>query len=129
MRSDLKFLKQKIDAGADYIVTQMFFDNQKFFAFEKMLRDLDIQVPVIPGLKPITTKKQATMLPKVFHIDIPDDLLDAVEKCKTDAEVKTAGIERCIQQSKELVAHNVPCLHYYTMGKADVTCSIARGVF
>ena len=129
MRNDLKYLKMKIDAGADYIVTQMFFDNRKFFEFEKMLRDMDIHVPVIPGLKPITTKKQATTLPKIFHIDIPDDLLAEIEKCKNDEEVKQVGIEWCIQQSKELVAHNAQCLHYYTMGKAEVTCRIARGVF
>ena len=129
MRSDLKFLKMKIDAGAEYIVTQMFFDNRKFFEFEKVLREMDITVPVIPGLKPITTRKQATLLPKVFHIDIPDELLSEVEKCKTDEEVKQVGIEWCIAQSRELVAHNIPCLHYYTMGKSDVTCRIARGVF
>jgi len=129
LKSDLKYLKMKVDAGADYIVTQMFFDNKKYFDFLDSLRALEIQVPVIPGLKPITTKKQATLLPKVFHIDIPEDLLEEIEKCKTDEQVRQVGIEWCIKQSQELVSKNVPCLHYYTMGKSDTTCRIARQVF
>lgn len=129
LKSDLKYLKMKVDAGADYIVTQMFFDNKKYFDFVDSLHAMGIQLPVIPGLKPITTKKQATILPKVFHIDIPEDLLDEIEKCKTDTEVREVGIAWCIDQSKELVSKNVPCLHYYTMGKSDTTCRIASQVF
>jgi len=126
---DLKFLKAKIDAGADYIVTQMFFDNKKFFEFQDKVRELGINVPIVPGLKPITARKQTTLLPKVFHIDLPDALQSELDKCKNDEEVKNVGIEWCIAQSKELVQHQIPCLHYYTMGKSDVTCRIARGVF
>jgi methylenetetrahydrofolate reductase (NADPH) len=129
LKSDLKYLKMKVDSGADYIVTQMFFDNSKYFEFVDSLLGMGITIPVIPGLKPITTKKQATLLPKVFHIDIPETLLDEIEKCKLDEEVRQVGIEWCIEQSKELVKNHVPCLHYYTMGKSDTTCRIAREVF
>lgn len=129
MKSDLKFLKQKIDAGADYIVTQMFFDNSKYFEFVKSCRENGIDVPIIPGLKPLTTRKQATILPKTFKIDLPDDLLEEIEKCDSDAKVKEAGIEWCINQSKELMAFGVPCLHYYTMGSPEITRRIASKVF
>lgn len=129
MKSDLKFLKQKIDAGADYIVTQMFFDNLKYFEFVKSCRENEIDVPIIPGLKPLTTRKQATILPKTFKIDLPDDLLDEIEKCDSDAKVKEAGIEWCINQSKELMTFGVPCLHYYTMGSPEITRRIASQVF
>jgi len=126
---DLQFLKEKVDAGADYIMTQMFFDNQKFFAFEKACRDLGIQVPIIPGLKPITSKKQLTVLPRIFHVDIPTDLSNAILKCKTDAEVEAIGTEWLIQQSKELKSHGVPVLHYYTLGKPKVIRNVVKEVF
>lgn len=126
---DLQFLKDKVDAGADYIMTQMFFDNQKFFAFEKACRHLGIQVPIIPGLKPITSKKQLTVLPRIFHVDIPTDLSNAILKCKTDAEVEAIGTEWLIQQSKELKAHGVPVLHYYTLGKPKVIRNVVKEVF
>ncbi len=129
MKSDFKYLKAKIDGGADYIVTQMFFDNSKYVEFVKECREAGINVPIIPGIKPITTKKQATALPKVFHIDLPDDLLDEIEKCESDKEVREAGIEWCINQSKELVKFGAPCLHYYTMGTASTTMRIAEKVF
>ncbi len=129
IKSDMKHLKAKIDAGSDYIVTQMFFDNQKYFDFVKKCREMHINVPVIPGLKPITTKKQAAILPKTFHIDIPEDLLEEVEKCKTDKDVREVGIEWCIQQSRELKKFGVPCLHYYTMGSAENTRRIASKIF
>jgi methylenetetrahydrofolate reductase (NADPH) len=129
MKSDLKNLKAKVDAGGEYIVTQMFFDNNKYFDFVKQCREAGITVPIIPGLKPITTKRQSTVLPKTFHIDLPDELLDEVEKCSSDKEVREAGIEWCINQCKELVKFGVPCLHIYTMGNADVTCRIAKKVF
>src|SRR5204862_5083677 len=102
IKSDLKFLKAKIDAGAEYVVTQMFFDNQKYFDFVKECREAGIEVPIIPGLKPITTAKQALTLPKTFHIDLPEALLDEIEKCDSDKSVREAGIEWCAEQSKEL---------------------------
>jgi len=127
--SDIKWLKAKIDAGANYIVTQMFFDNQKYFDFVKLCRDNGITVPIIPGLKMFNTKKQLTILPKIFHIDIPQDLYEAVVACKDDKDVKEVGIQWCIQQSKELLKANVPCLHYYTMGAAEATRRVAKEVF
>jgi len=129
MKSDLKYLKKKVDAGADYVVTQMFFDNEKFFSFVNKCREMEINVPIIPGLKVITTKKQATLLPKVFHIDIPEELLDEIEKCSNDQAVKEVGIKWAIKQSKELVKNKVPCLHYYTMGNPESTLKVAREVF
>ena len=129
MKSDLKHLKDKIDAGADYIVTQMFFDNAVYFDFVKKCRDAGITVPIIPGLKVLTTKNQFNVLPKVFNIDIPEAFLDEIEKCKTDKEVKEIGIEWCIQQSKELYAAKVPVLHYYTMGTSDSTKRVAEKIF
>ncbi|MDQ3051326.1 MAG: methylenetetrahydrofolate reductase [NAD(P)H] [Bacteroidota bacterium] len=129
MSTDLRYLKMKIEAGAEYIVTQMFFDNSKFFDFVDKCRDASIDVPIIPGLKPLTTKKQMTALPKTFHIDIPDDLVKAIELCKTDQDVKEVGIEWCVQQSKELMQRKIPCLHYYTMGNADIIKKIASQVF
>ena len=129
LKSDLKFLKSKIEAGGEYIVTQMFFDNKKYFEFVEKCREADINVPIIPGLKPVSTIKQCSTLPKIFHVDIPEELADAVEKCKTDKDVRETGIEWCIEQSKELKKAGVPCLHYYTMGNAEMTCRIAEKIF
>ncbi|MFC3415027.1 methylenetetrahydrofolate reductase [NAD(P)H] [Algoriphagus hitonicola] len=129
LKFDLKYLKDKIDKGAEYIVTQMFFDNQKFFEFERKVREAGIEVPIIPGLKPITTLGQITMLPRTFFLDLPDALTDELVKCKTNAEVKEVGIAWAIAQSKELVAAGVPSLHFYTMSKADATYKIAKEVF
>lgn len=129
MVSDLRWLDAKVKAGADYIVTQLFFNNNKFIEFTETCKKMNINIPIIPGLKPLTTKKQLTVLPKVFHIDIPEDLVNAVEACKDDKAVKQVGIEWCIQQSKELKAAGVPVLHYYTMGLSEITKSIAKEIF
>jgi len=126
---DLKYLKAKVDAGAEYIVTQMFFDNQKYFDFVKEVREAGIEVPIIPGLKPITTLGQITMLPRTFFLDLPDALMDELEKCKNNADVREVGIEWAIQQSKELIDFGVPCLHYYTMSKASTVYKVASEVF
>jgi methylenetetrahydrofolate reductase (NADPH) len=115
-KKDLAFLKKKVDAGADYIVTQMFFDNQKFFQFVDACRSIDIRVPIIPGLKPITRSYQINSLPRIFHVELPDDLTTAIHKAKSKKAVKEIGIEWCIAQSKELIQAGIPCLHYYTMG-------------
>ncbi|MFP5470206.1 MAG: methylenetetrahydrofolate reductase [NAD(P)H] [Bacteroidia bacterium] len=128
IKSDLKWLKKKVELGAEYIVTQMFFDNQKYFEFVDKCRAEGITIPIIPGLKPITTKGQMITLPKIFHIDIPEDLADAVEKCKDNEAAKKVGIEWGIQQSKELIKAGVPVLHFYTMGKHDTTCAIVKAV-
>lgn len=129
LATDLKWLKHKVDCGADYIVTQMFFDNKKYFDFVDKCRAMGITVPIIPGIKPMATKAQLSVLPKMFHIDIPEDLADAVEKCKDEKAVKRIGIEWAIQQSKELKAAKVPCLHYYTMSRNEATIEIAKAVF
>ncbi len=126
--TDISFLKAKVEAGAEYITTQMFFDNQKFFDFVKTLRANGIEVPVVPGLKPITNKKQLSILPKVFHVDIPQDLCNAVMKCKTDAEVEIVGTEWLIQQCKELKKANLPVLHYYTLGKPKVIWNVVKEI-
>lgn len=126
---DLRYLKEKVDAGADFIVTQMFFDNEKFFQFVKQCRDSGIDIPIIPGIKPISTKKQMLTLPQTFHIDLPDALVNELVKCKTNADVYQVGIKWATQQSKELIDFGVPVIHYYTMGKADNICQVAKEVF
>lgn len=127
--SDIYFLKKKIKKGATYVVTQMFFDNRKYFSFVEKCREEGITVPIIPGLKPIATKKQLNMLPHRFKVDIPDDLIIEVVKCKDNKEVRQLGIEWCIMQSKELIKTGVPVLHYYSMGKSSNIKSIASEIF
>ncbi len=129
LKIDLKYLKNKIDLGAEYIVTQMFFDNQKFFEFVAKCREIGITVPIIPGIKPITTKTQTNVLPTIFHIDLPEELADEIEKCKDNAAVKQVGIEWTVKQSKELIKHGVPLVHFYSMGKSDPIYKIAKQLF
>ena len=128
LQTDLLHLKDKVDAGADYIMTQMFFDNNKFYQFVKDCRAIGIDVPIIPGLKPITNKKQLTILPKIFHVDIPTDLSDAILKSKTDQDVEEIGTQWLIQQSKELKEFGVPVLHYYTLGKPKVIYNAVKEI-
>ena len=128
MQTDLAYLKDKVDAGAEYIVTQMFFDNQKYFDFVKCCREKNITVPIIPGLKPITTKKQLTVIPRTFNVDLPTDLSNEIIKCKTDDEVAEVGTEWLLQQSKELKKFGVPVLHYYTLGKPKVICNVVKNL-
>jgi methylenetetrahydrofolate reductase (NADPH) len=129
MDSDIYFMKQKIKNGADYVITQMFFDNQKFFEYVEKCRAAGITVPIIPGLKPIATKKQLNLIPHRFKVDLPDDLIMAVVKAKDNEAVKEIGIEWCISQSKELVKAGIPVLHYYSMGKAENIKAIAKEIF
>jgi len=125
---DLLNLKSKVDAGADYIVTQMFFDNQKYYDFVSRCRAIGITVPIIPGIKPLAMMNQITVLPKLFSIDIPEDFAKEVRKCKSNDDARTVGTEWAIAQSRDLIAHNVPCLHIYTYGISDNTRQIARAV-
>lgn len=129
MKADLKRLKQKVDAGAAYVVTQMFFDNQKYFKFVEAAREMGITVPIIPGIKPIAVQRHLNILPQVFSLDLPDALVSEVEKCKKNTEIRQVGVEWAIAQSKELVAAGVPVLHYYSMGKSDNIKAIASEVF
>ena len=126
METDLAYLKAKVDAGADYIITQMFFNNAKFYEFVKACRAVGINVPIIPGLKPVYTKKQLTVLPKTFHIDLPADLSNEMLKCKTDEEVEKVGELWLLEQSKDLKKNGVPVLHYYTLGKPHVIANVVR---
>jgi len=126
LQVDMQRLKEKVCCGADYIMTQMFFDNQKYFDFVKICRDNEITVPIIPGLKPITTRKQLTVLPRTFHVDIPTDLSEALMRCKTDEDCEKVGTEWLVQQSKELKAFGVPVLHYYTLGKPRVIKNVVK---
>lgn len=129
LKTDLKYLKLKVDLGAEYIVTQMFFDNKKYFDFVKSCEDAGITVPIIPGIKPITTRSQINVLPTTFHIDIPEALADEIEKCKDNASARKVGIEWTINQSKELINAGVPTLHFYSMGKSDPIYKIASALF
>ncbi len=129
LKTDLLHLKNKIDKGADYIVTQMFFDNQKYFDFVDACREIGIDVPIIPGLKPLKTLNHISFLPKFFHIDYPEELSYELLKCKTNEEVKQLGIEWGIKQSKELKEKGVPCIHYYTMSDSKSVRAIAKEVF
>lgn len=129
MEADLQHLKEKVDAGADYVVTQMFFDNEKYFRFVKMCRETGIDIPIIPGIKPINTKKDIKMIPKTFSCDIPEALNSEINKCKNDEEAYQVGIEWSIQQSKELMRFGVPAIHYFTVGISDNVKKIAKNVF
>jgi len=129
MEEDMRYLKQKVDAGADYIVTQMFFDNQKYFDFVAKCREMDIHVPIIPGLKPLATARQLEILPEIFHLEIPEILAKEVRACTNNAAIKQVGIEWAIQQGKELIQAQVPALHFYTMSKSDSVRAIAEKLF
>ncbi len=129
LQTDLKRLKEKVDAGADYVVTQMFFDNTKYFRFVEAARKMGIDVPIIPGIKPLAVKRHLQLLPQIFKIDLPEDLIAAIESCKNNKEVRQVGIEWSIKQSKELLAAKVPVLHFYSMGKSDNVKSIASELF
>ena len=128
MESDLHYLKLKVDMGAEYIVTQMFFDNEKFYAFVKACREAGINVPIIPGLKPIYSINQLTMLPKVFHIDIPTELSKEIIKCKTDDDVEQVGTEWLLHQSQGLKKFGVPILHYYTLGRPHIVGNVVKQI-
>jgi len=128
MEIDLLNLKDKIDAGADYIVTQMFFDNKKYYDFVDRCRAIGITVPIIPGIKPLAMMNQITVLPKLFSIDIPEEFAREVRKCKNNSDARAVGTEWAIMQARELIAHKVPCLHIYTYGISDNTRQIAKAV-
>ncbi|MEI8087540.1 MAG: methylenetetrahydrofolate reductase [NAD(P)H] [Paludibacter sp.] len=127
--SDLFYAKQKVDAGAEYLVTQMFFDNQKYYDFVNKCRAIGINVPIIPGIKPITLANQLTVLPKIFHTDIPEAFAIELRKCKTDAEAVEVGVEWCTQQAKDLKAHDVKSIHFYSMMATQSVKRVAKEVF
>jgi len=126
---DIAYLKEKVDAGAEYLVTQMFFDNARYFSFVEQCRAAGITVPIIPGLKPITTLRHIAFLPKTFRVDLPDDLAQELVQCRTDEAVKQVGIAWTTAQCRELVANNAPCLHFYTMGRSEAVRTVAAALF
>lgn len=127
--TDLKYLKQKVDNGAEYIVTQMFFDNQKYYDFVKLCRENDINVPIIPGIKPITFMNQMTVLPKIFSTELPMALVAELSKCKTNDDAKRVGVEWCTMQAKDLAQSGVPNIHLYSMMATESCAAVAREVF
>ena len=129
LHSDLLRLKEKVDAGADYVVTQMFFDNQRYFEFVNKAREMGITIPIIPGIKPLAIQKHLQLLPQVFKIDLPEALIKEVNGCSSNAQIRQVGVEWAIQQSKELLDFGVPVLHYYSMGKSDNIKAIASQLF
>lgn len=129
MQTDMEYLKMKVDAGASYIVTQMFFDNDKFFRFRDDCRAMGINVPIIAGIKPVSALNDIKLLPQTFHIDLPNDLVTSIRKCTTDKEAREVGIEWATMQSKELIRRGVPGIHYYTLGRADNIAKIVKGAF
>lgn len=126
---DIMWLKNKIDKGAEYIVTQMFFDNEKYYSFVKRCREAGINVPIIPGIKPITTAGQLTILPKVFHVDIPTELANELNKCKNDDEAKIVGVEWCTNQVKDLISNNTKNIHFYSLNATQSVIKVAKNIF
>lgn len=129
LSQDLQNLKVKVDAGASYIATQMFFDNEKYFNFVDACRAIGIDIPIIPGIKPLTSLRQLSLLPRIFHIDFPDALASELLKCTTDAEVKAVGIEWAIEQARQLKAHKVPSIHFYAMHATESVARIVKQVY
>ncbi|MEE1235376.1 MAG: methylenetetrahydrofolate reductase, partial [Bacteroidaceae bacterium] len=129
LESDLQVLKQKVDMGAEYAVTQLFYDNQKYLSFVERARALGIEVPIIPGIKPLSRLNQLTVVPKTFHCDLPEPFYRELVKCKTDEEVKQVGIEWSVEQCRELMKHGVPSLHFYTISAVDSIYEIARRIY
>lgn len=129
MEADIFYLKEKVKNGADYLVTQMFFDNEKYFSFVDRCRAEGIEVPIIPGIKPIVFKSQLTVLPQIFRSDIPEPFAAELRKCKSDEEAKAVGVEWCIGQCKDLIAHGVPSLHFYTMMATESVYKIAKEIY
>lgn len=129
LESDIFYLKQKIEQGASYVVTQLFYDNKKYFRFVDACREAGITIPIIPGLKPISTKKQLSIIPQRFNAELPEELRREVAQCKSNTEVQQVGIAWCVAQSKELMTREVPFLHYYSMGRSDNVYAVAQQLF
>jgi methylenetetrahydrofolate reductase (NADPH) len=129
MKNDLMNLKLKVDAGASYVVTQMFFDNSKFYAFRDAIRAMGINVPLIPGIKPVSAMTDVNLLPQTFHIDIPEELVHELSKCRSDEEAREVGIEWATLQSRDLLKNEVPGIHYYTLGRSDNIARIVKASY
>ena len=129
MEQDIYWLKKKVEAGAEYAVTQLFYDNRKYFEFVQKVREAGINIPIIPGIKPLRKKSQLTVIPKTFKVDIPDELVQEALKCETDEATEALGTEWCIQQCKELIAHGVPSIHFYSVGAVDSIKQVAKAIY
>ena len=129
MDSDIYWLKKKVEAGAEYAVTQLFYDNQKYFDFVEKARQEGINIPIIPGIKPIKKASQLSMIPKTFKVDLPDDLVKEALKCKNEAEVQQVGVEWCVKQCRELMAHGVSSIHFYSIGAVDSIKEVAKEIY
>ncbi|MDR1004301.1 MAG: methylenetetrahydrofolate reductase [NAD(P)H] [Prevotellaceae bacterium] len=129
IETDIYWLKRKVEAGAEYAVTQLFYDNRSYFDFVERVRKEGINVPVLPGIKPLRKRSQLSLLPKTFKVDIPEPLAQAVEKCRDDSEVAQVGIEWCVQQCRELMRHGVPSIHFYSIGAVESIREVARQIY
>ena len=129
MEQDIYWLKKKVEAGAEYAVTQLFYDNRKYFEFVQKVREAGINIPIIPGIKPLRKKSQLTVIPKTFKVDIPDELVQEALKCETDEATEALGTEWCIHQCKELIAHGVPSIHFYSVGAVDSIKQVAKAIY
>ncbi|MCF0213189.1 MAG: methylenetetrahydrofolate reductase [Muribaculaceae bacterium] len=129
MESDLRYAKMKVDNGASYLVTQMFFDNSKYYAFVEAARKAGITVPIIPGIKPIVLKSQLTVLPRIFRSDIPEPLAQELARCTTDEQVREVGVEWCTEQCRDLIANGVDALHFYTLMATESVYRVAKAIY
>lgn len=129
MDTDIYWLKKKMEMGAEYAVTQLFYDNRKYFDFVERARQAGVTIPIIPGIKPFKKLSQLSIIPKTFKVDLPEELTQEVLKCNTDAEAQQVGIEWCVQQCKELIAHGVPSLHFYSVGATDSIKEVAKQIY
>lgn len=129
MTSDMEFLKKKVDMGAEYIVTQMFFDNEKYYEFVKNCKEAGINVPIVPGIKPINVLNQLNVIPQIFHVDLPEDLAKELAKCKDNKDAREVGTEWCLYQARDLMKNNVPSIHFYTMGAGKSVKRIAKEIY
>ena len=129
IEQDIYWLKKKVEAGAEYAVTQLFYDNDKFFKFVERVRKEGINIPIIPGIKPLRKSSQLTVIPRTFKVDIPQDLAQEALKCQSEDDVKELGIEWCINQCKELIAHGVPSIHFYSVGAVESIKQVAKSIY
>ena len=129
IETDLYWLKKKVETGAEYAVTQLFYDNKKYFDFVEQAKAAGINIPIIPGIKPFKKISQLSMIPKTFKVDLPEDLVKEALKCKNDAEAEQVGIEWCVAQCKELMAHGVPSIHFYSIGAVDSIKEVAKIIY
>ena len=129
LESDIYWLKKKVEAGAEYAVTQLFYDNKKYFDFVRRAKEAGVNIPIIPGIKPFKKLSQLNMIPKTFKVDFPEELVKEIGKCKNDTDAQQVGIEWCVNQCRELIAHDVPSIHFYTISAVDSIKEVAKQIY